>query len=59
MNKRQMTNGNPSSIHRKPATAVLVQVFLRKLAPRIFSFPVDGEHPPAAPVKEKLKTVDA
>src|SRR5215471_9331984 len=56
-----MPNGKwqPNSISRKPATAVLVQVFLRKLVRGVFAFPVDGEYPPAAPVKEELKTVDA
>src|SRR5215472_10011942 len=48
-----------NSIRRKPAKAALVQVFLRKLVRGVFTFPVDGEYPPAAPVKQELKTVDA
>src|SRR5712692_4762007 len=39
--------------------ARLVKIFVRQRASGFFSFPVDGQDPPAASVIEQLKAVDA
>src|SRR5215813_2526338 len=59
MNKWQVANGNPKFNQSQTGQSMLAQVLRRKRMSGIFAFPVDGEYPPAAPVKDQLKTVDA